>query len=59
MSLKTRGWIETHFGWPKAPAGMRQMKQRGLVRVEALFQLAMAASNLVRLPKLLAAGAAP
>ena len=36
---------------------MRQVKQRGLARVEALFQFAMAASNLVRMPKLLAAGA--
>lgn len=57
LSLKTRAWIETHFGWLKAAAGMRQVKQRGLARVEALFQFAMAASNLVRLPKLLAAGA--
>ena len=39
-------------------AGLRQVKQRGLAKVEALFQLAMAASNLVRLPKLIAAGAA-
>jgi hypothetical protein len=36
---------------------MRQVKQRGLPRVDALFQFAMAASNLIRLPKLLAAGA--
>lgn len=57
-SLKIRAWIETHFGWIKAAAGMRQVKQRGLTRVDALFQFAMAASNLVRLPKLLAAGAA-
>ncbi len=56
-SLKIRPWIETHFGWIKAAAGMRQVKQRGLERVEALFQFAMAASNLVRMPKLLAAGA--
>lgn len=55
ISLRTRAWIETHFGWIKAAAGMRQMKQRGRVKVEALFQLAMAASNLVRLPKLIAA----
>lgn len=58
LSLKIRAWIETHFGWLKAAAGMRQVKQRGVVRVEAQFQLAMAASNLVRLPKLLAAGVA-
>ncbi len=57
QSLKIRAWIETHFGWIKSAAGMRQVKQRGLARVDALFQFAMAASNLVRLPKLLAAGA--
>lgn len=56
-SLTIRPWIETHFGWLKSAAGMRQVKQRGLARVEALFQLAMAASNLVRLPKLIAGGA--
>ena len=57
VSLKIRAWIETHFGWLKSSAGLRQTKQRGLDQVEALFQLAMAASNLVRLPKLIAAGA--
>jgi transposase len=56
-SLKIRAWIETHFGWIKSAAGVRQVKQRGLARVDALFQFAMAASNLVRLPKLMAAGA--
>ncbi|HHX6876302.1 TPA: IS5 family transposase [Pseudomonas aeruginosa] len=56
-SLKIRAWIETHFGWIKATGGLRQVKQRGLVRVDALFQFAMAASNLIRLPKLIAAGA--
>lgn len=42
----------------QGPAGMRQIKQRGRAQVEALFQLAMAASNPVRLPKLIAAGVA-
>ena len=54
VSIKIRAWLETHFGWAKSVAQVRQVKQRGLARVEALFQLAMAASNLVRLPKLLA-----
>lgn len=54
LSLRSRAWIETHFGWIKSVAHVRQVKQRGLARVEALFQFAMAASNLVRLPKLLA-----
>lgn len=53
-SLRTRAWLETHFGWIKSAASLRQVKQRGLAKVEALFQLAMAASNLVRMPKLLA-----
>lgn len=57
LSVKIRVWIETHFGWIKAAAGLRQVKQRGLEHVEAPLQPAMAASNLVRLPKLLAAGA--
>ena len=58
VNLKIRAWIETHFGWLKSSAGPRQMiKRRGIEQVEALFQLAMAASNLVRLPKLIAAGA--
>ncbi len=54
VSIRIRAWIETHFGWIKSVANTRQVKQRGLARVEALFQFAMAASNLVRLPKLLA-----
>lgn len=54
LSIRTRAWLETHFGWVKSVAQVRQVKQRGLARVEALFQLAMAASNLVRLPRLLA-----
>lgn len=58
ISLRTRAWIETHFGWLKAAAGLRQVKQRGRAKVEALFQLGMAASNLVRLRKLITAGAA-
>jgi len=57
ISLRTRAWIETHFGWLKAAAGLRQVKQRGRAKVEALFQLGMAASNLVRLRKLITAGA--
>ena len=56
LSIKVRAWIETHFGWIKSAAGVRQVKQRGHVNVQALFQLGMAASNLIRLPKLLAAG---
>jgi hypothetical protein len=35
---------------------MAQVKLRGLDKVKALFALALAAYNLIRLPKLLAAG---
>ena len=55
VSIKTRAWIETHFGWIKSAAGLRQVKQRGHARVQALFQMAVAASNLIRLRGLLAA----
>lgn len=56
-SLRVRAWVETHFGWLKGAAGVRQVKQRSRAQVEALFQLAMATSNLVRMRRLLIAGA--
>ena len=46
--------IEEAFGWAKAAAGFARTKHRGLARVGWQFTLAMAAYNLVRLPKLLA-----
>ena len=49
--------IEEAFGWAKAAAGFAQTKHRGLARVGWQFTLAMAAYDLVRLPKLLAATA--
>lgn len=59
LSIKVRAWIETHFGWVKSAAGVRQVKQRGQVNVQALFQMGMAASNLIRMPKLIADGGRP
>jgi transposase len=47
--------IEEAFGWAKGAARMGRTKHRGLARVGWQFSLAMAAYNLVRLPKLLAA----
>ena len=47
--------IEEVFGWTKQGAGLRQSKFRGLARVGAQFTLTLAAYNLIRLPKLLAA----
>jgi hypothetical protein len=43
------------FGWAKTIGGMAQTAHRGLDRVRARFTLTMAACNLARLPKLLAA----
>ncbi len=47
--------IEEAFGWAKSAAGLRKTKHRGLGRVGWQFTFTMAAYNLVRLPKLLAA----
>tara|TARA_R110002072_G_scaffold31433_2_gene96806 strand:+ start:681 stop:827 length:147 start_codon:yes stop_codon:yes gene_type:complete len=47
--------IEEPFGWAKTVGGMTQTLYRGIERVQARFTLAMAAFNLARLPKLLAA----
>ena len=46
--------IEEIFGWIKAQAGCGKVKVRGRSKAEAVFTFAVAACNLVRLPKLLA-----
>jgi transposase len=45
--------IEETFGWVKAAAGFARTRHRGLARVGWQFTLAMAAYDLIRLPKLL------
>ena len=45
--------IEEAFGWLKAAAGFARARHRGLARVGWQFTLAMAAYDLIRLPKLL------
>ena len=45
--------IEEAFGWAKAAAGFARARHRGLARVGWQFTLAMAAYDLIRLPKLL------
>lgn len=57
ISQRCRKRIEEVFGWIKASAGLARIKLRGRARVDATFTLALAAYNLVRLPKLLAAPA--
>jgi hypothetical protein len=57
MSQSRRPIIERAFGWLKTVAGMRKVKLRGLEKVSWLFQYAVAAYNLWRMPRLRPAGA--
>ena len=57
VSQRCRKRIEEVFGWIKGSAGLAKVKLRGRARVDAAFTLALAAYNLIRLPKLLAAPA--
>jgi len=57
ISLRIRKRIEEAFGWAKTVAGMRKVRHRGLPKVGWQFTFAMAAYNLVRLPKLLVVAA--
>ena len=54
ISQRCRKRIEEVFGWAKTSAGQAKTRFRGRRRVEASFTLALAAYNLVRLPRLLA-----
>ena len=55
VSQKRRKKIEEPFGWAKTIGPMAQTMLRGIKRVSAQFTLTMAACNLARLPRLLAA----
>src|SRR5512144_1467339 len=57
LSQKKRKRIEEIFGWLKTVGGLRQTRFRGLARVRMAFTFALAAYNLIRLPKLLGASA--
>lgn len=57
VSQRIRRRIEEAFGWAKTVAGLRKARHRGLPKIDWQFTLAMAAYNLVRLPKLLSAAA--
>jgi len=54
ISQCCRKRIEEVFGWAKTQAGLAKTRFRGAKRVEASFTLALAAYNLIRLPKLVA-----
>jgi transposase len=53
ISQRCRKRIEEVFGWIKAAAGFASVKVRGKPKVDATFTLAVAAYNLIRIPKLL------
>ena len=55
LSIKHRKRIEEAFGWAKTVGGMAQTVYRGVERVRSRFILTMAANNLARLLRLLAA----
>lgn len=57
VSQIVRKRVEEIFGWDKSIGGLAQLKLRGLPKIDALFTFALAAYNLIRLPKLLAAPA--
>ena len=54
-SLRCRKRIEEIFGWGKTTGGLHQLRVRGIEKVRTIFTLTLAAYNIVRLPKLLAA----
>ena len=55
VSQRIRKRIEEAFGWAKTIAGLAKTKLRGTKRVAFKFTFIMAAYNLIRRPKLLAA----
>jgi IS5 family transposase len=57
VSQRKRKLVEEAFAWAKTIAGCAKVKVRGLARVRHHFTLAMAAYNLIRMPRLLAEAA--
>jgi hypothetical protein len=55
ISLRVRKRIAEAFGWAKVVDGLRKTRPRGLPKVDWQFTFAMAAYNLIHLPKLLGA----
>ncbi len=56
VSQRIRKRIEEGFGWIKTTGGLAKTRHRGVSRVSWMFTFTAAAYNLVRIPKLLAAG---
>jgi IS5 family transposase len=53
ISLSCRWLVEKGFGWLKQTGSMRQVKLRGLHKVDPAFVFQCAAHNLMRLPRLI------
>ena len=53
ISQQKRKLIERVFGWGKLDRPLRQVKLRGLERVDWFFQLVITAYNLVRMRRLI------
>lgn len=58
ISLSRRWLVEKSFGWLKQTGPIRQVKLRGLHKVDWVFVFSCAAHNLMRLPRLIALEAA-
>ncbi len=58
ISLSRRWLVEKGFGWLKQTGPLRQVKLRGLHKVDWLFVFSCASHNLCRLPRLIAQSAA-
>ena len=58
ISQKKRKLIEKVFGWSKADSVLRQVKVRGLDRVDWFYRLTIVGYNLVRMRKLISIPAA-
>ena len=54
IGLSRRWLVEKGFGWLKQTGPLRQVKLRGLEKVDWLFVSSCAAHNLLRLPRLIA-----
>lgn len=57
VSQRKRKLIEEAFGWAKTIAGLARPMRRGAARMGQAFTFAMAAYDLIRLPKLIATAA--
>lgn len=57
LSQRKRKLVEKSFGWMKQDRPVRQVKVRGLKRVDWLFNFCAAAHNLLRLSRLIPAAA--